>query len=114
LTWLQAMTFRDIVIAVVDVALVSFLAYRFFLLIRGTRAVSLLNGLLLLILATAVSRWLDLKTLNWILGYAQFALLIGLPMVFQPELRRALEQVGRNRILVKSLVSLTEQEVEKV
>lgn len=113
-TWLQSMTFRDIVIAIADVLLVSYLFYRIFLLIRGTRAVSLLNGLLVLVAATAVSRWLELKTLHWILGYAQVALLIGLPIVFQPELRRALEQVGRNRILIKPLLSMPEQDVHRV
>lgn len=108
------MTFRDIVIAVADVALVSYLIYRLFLLIRGTRAVSLLNGLLVLVIATAVSRWLELKTLHWILGYAQVALVIGLPIVFQPELRRALEQVGRNRLWVKPFVSVPEQDMDRV
>ncbi|HEY8449521.1 MAG TPA: diadenylate cyclase CdaA, partial [Bacillota bacterium] len=69
---------------------------------------------LLLVLATTVSRWLELKTLHWLLRYAQFALVIGLPIVFQPELRRALEQVGRNRLFVKPLASLPEQDAQRV
>ncbi|MFO7245876.1 MAG: diadenylate cyclase CdaA [Bacillota bacterium] len=103
LSFLQAMTWLDFLVAVVDILLVSYLIYRLFLLIRGTRAVPLLNGVALLLLATAASRLLQLDTLHWILQYAQLGLVVGLPIVFQPELRRALEQVGRGSLLARPL-----------
>lgn len=85
--------------AAADIALVSYLVYRFILLIRDTRALPILSGILLLVVATAVSAWLRLEAVHWLLQSAQLALLVGLPIVFQPELRRALEQVGRGRLL---------------
>lgn len=97
--WLGLTGLVDVARAVVDIALVSYLIYRFVLLIRDTRAVPILSGILLLVLATAVSQWLQLKTLHWLLSSAQLALIVGLPIVFQPELRRALEQLGRGRLL---------------
>lgn len=99
--------------AAVDVLLVAYLIYRFILLIRDTRALPILSGMLLLVGATAVSRWLGLKTLHWLLQSVQLALLVGLPIVFQPELRRALEQVGRGGLLPRSPV-LPEEELERV
>lgn len=108
LPFLQAMTWLDVVVALVDIFLVSYLVYRLFLLIRGTRAIPLLNGVALLVLATAISRLLKLDTLHWILQYAQLGLVVGLPIVFQPELRRALEQVGRGRLLARSLRGMHE------
>ena len=114
LSFLQAMTPFDLAVAGVDIALVSYLIYRFFLLIRGTRAITLLNGVILLVLATTVSRLLKLDTLHWILQYAQVALVVGLPIVFQPELRRALEQVGRGRLLLRPLRTLPEPDVGRV
>ena len=49
LPFLQAMTWLDVVVALVDIFLVSYLVYRLFLLIRGTRAIPLLNGVALLV-----------------------------------------------------------------
>lgn len=114
LSFLKAMTLVDVLRAVLDIALVSYLFYRFFLLIRGTRAIPLLNGVIVVVLGSAASRWLDLTTLQWLLQYAVVAMVVGLPIVFQPELRRALEQVGRGRVFARSLFTLPEREVTRV
>ncbi|HEX6989551.1 MAG TPA: hypothetical protein VF282_08785 [Bacillota bacterium] len=113
-SFLQAMTWFDVVVALVDILLVSYLFYRLFLLIRGTRAIPLLNGVALLVLGTAVSRLLQLDTLHWILQYAQLGLVVGLPIVFQPELRRALEQVGRGRLLTRPLRGMQDGDASAV
>lgn len=108
------MTLLDALIAVVDIALVSYLFYRFFMLIRGTRAVPLLNGIIILVLATTLSGWLQLHTLHWLLRYAQVGAIIALPIVFHPELRRALEQVGRGRLFASSAFAMQEQDIHRV
>lgn len=78
-----------------DIAVVTFLVYQLLMLIRGTRAVQLVMGLAVLFAAYAVSRMLGLYTLQWILGYMGLVIPIALLVLFQPELRRMLEQLGR-------------------
>lgn len=77
-----------------DIAIVAYVLYRFLLLIRGTRAVPLLKGVIVILLATAVSSLLHLDALNWLLGHIITVGLFAIPVVFQPELRRALERLG--------------------
>lgn len=92
-------TLGEYLLAVVDIGLVAYILYRLFILIRGTRAVQLINGLFILLLATAASRVLRLYTLNWLLEKVVLGASVALPIVFQPELRRALEQLGRGRFI---------------
>lgn len=83
--------------AVLDILIVAFVLYKLLQFIRGTRAVALLNGIILLVAATFVATRLHLPATSWLLQHAELGLLVALPIVFQPELRRALEQVGRGR-----------------
>jgi len=86
-------------ISVIDIAIVAFVMYRIMLLIKGTRAVQLIKGLIVLIALTAISGLLNLNTANWLLRQAMTALVVALPIVFQPELRRALEKIGQGSLL---------------
>jgi diadenylate cyclase len=79
----------------VDIILVALVLYWFLLLIRGTRAVQLLKGVVVILIATAVSSAFHLQALNWLLNKIITIGLFAIPVVFQPELRRALEQLGR-------------------
>ena len=85
-----------------DIAIVAYVLYRMYYMIKDTRAVALLKGLLMLLIATAVSRWLELNVINWLLQKSMTVVLVALPVVFQPELRRALEQLGRGNLFRKS------------
>jgi len=85
--------------SVIDILIVAFVSYRLMLLIKGTRAVQLIKGLAVLLIATALSSLFNLYTLNWLLRQAMTALVVALPVVFQPELRRALEKLGRGKFL---------------
>ena len=78
-----------------DITLVSFILYRFFLLIKGTRAVQLLRGMLLLLLAYLVSHALGLNTITWLVQSTATMIIVAIPVVFQPELRRALAHIGQ-------------------
>ncbi|HCJ11077.1 MAG TPA: TIGR00159 family protein [Clostridiales bacterium] len=99
-----------------DIAIVAYIIYRLFLLIRGTRAVQLVKGLFVLLLVGVAARILELTTVIYILDYVQMALIVAVPVVFQPELRRALEQLGRvgRGGLFASAVTLPEAEVARV
>lgn len=83
--------------------LVAFLAYRLLLLIRGTRAVQLIAGLSVLVFVGLVSKVLRLQLTYYIFSNLAPALLIGVVILFQPELRRALDRVGRVGFLGRPL-----------
>ena len=81
----------------IDVAIIAFIIYQILRFIRETRAEQLVKGLLILIIVMIISGVLQLYTLNWVLkNFMQFGI-IALVIVFQPELRRALEYLGRSR-----------------
>lgn len=98
----------------IDMAIVAYVAYRAILLIRGTRAVQLIKGLAVLIISTKASEWLGLYTINWLLRNTMTVGVIALLIVFQPELRRALEQLGRGGFLVNPFFSISEEEINKL
>ena len=81
-----------------DILLVSFVLYRFFLLIKGTRAVQLLRGMLLLLLAYLISHALGLNTITWLVQSTATMIIVAIPVVFQPELRRALAHIGQGEL----------------
>lgn len=81
---------------VVDILIVALIFYLLFLSIRGTRAVQLLWGIGLLIFTlVTISSFFRLTTLNWLIKNIFPALLLAIPIIFQPELRRILERLGR-------------------
>lgn len=100
----------DVVISVLDIIIVAFVLYRLIMLIKGTRAVQLLKGLVVLLVGTAASDWLGLETVHWLLRQTMTALVVALPIVFQPELRRALEKIGGGRFLARPLTLMAEDD----
>src|SRR5215210_2452144 len=81
--------------SLVDIAIVAVLIYWLFSLIRGTRAVSLVIGVTVLFAVYAAARFFELQLLTQILQAGAVVGLFALVVVFQPELRRALERIGR-------------------
>ena len=84
-----------------DILATSVLTYYLLLLIRGTRAVQIMLGLFVLVVILAVSNLLHLLVLATVMQYLLLGTAVGLPIVFQPELRRGLEQLGRGRLFVR-------------
>lgn len=81
---------------VLDILLVTFLIFGLFLLIRGTRAVQVLRGFIILALIFLVlANIVELPAFTWLINTTLPLLLISIPVIFQPEIRRALEQLGR-------------------
>lgn len=93
-----------------DIIIVGFVLYRMILLIRGTRAVQLLKGIVVILLATGLSHALQLDALSWLLDKTLMIGLFAIPVVFQPELRKALEQLGRGRFFSRSSSNVFEEE----
>ena len=80
---------------ILDILLVTVLVYQILLFIRGTRAVQLILGLIGLLLLYALSVRLGLDTVSWLLRQLGIVIPIAFLILFQPELRRILEQLGR-------------------
>jgi len=85
-----------LILLILDISIVAFLGIKFFKMLKDTRAWQLMKGIIFLVGFTALSSILDLKILNYILtSFMTYGVII-LIVVFQPELRRALEQL-RNK-----------------
>lgn len=82
---------------VLDIAIVAFLVYKVLGFIRETRAEQLAKGLVVLVICALLSDFLKLYTLHWLLSGVVSVGLIAIVVIFQPELRRALEHLGRSR-----------------
>ncbi|HEY9068969.1 MAG TPA: diadenylate cyclase CdaA [Candidatus Ozemobacteraceae bacterium] len=91
---------RDLtLIDLLDVTIVGWGIYRVLLLIEGTRAFNLLKGLGFIILLLMFTKDLDFHALNWVLSNTLPTGFLALVVIFQPELRRALEDIGRGGFL---------------
>ena len=84
---------------IIDILIVAFVVYKLLGLIKQTRAEQLLKGVLLLVVATFVSDVLELHTINWLLTGTLAIGAVAILIVFQPELRRALEYMGRSKLM---------------
>lgn len=98
----------------IDIVIVAFAFYKLFMLIRETRAEQLIKGIVLLLVITKVSELLQLYTVFWILENTMKVGVIALLIVFQPELRRALEYLGRTRFLTKSIIEIKDEDIDNL
>lgn len=97
-----------IVILLIDISIVVFLVYKVIKIMRGTRAIQLIKGVAVLIVATAISEFLSFKILHYILSSVMtYGVLVAI-VVFQPELRKALEQMGNANF--KRFLELSDEE----
>ena len=96
------LTHRLGIIEIIDILIVAVIIYELLLLTRHTRGSALLKGLFLLLVISFLSSVLGLKSLNWLLlAILQNGALV-LVILFQPELRKMLERMGRSRLITKS------------
>jgi diadenylate cyclase len=86
---------------IVDIASVTLIIYGLLMLIQGTRADQILIGIAVLIALYVLVHLLQLPVLSWLLNLALPALLVAIPIIFQPELRRLLEQLGRTSTIIQ-------------
>ena len=116
-TWLlsQLTNLRSII----DILVVTVIIYWVLWVAQGTRATVVLRGaVILLVLAYVLASSLSLTTLNWMLASMWPALFIAIPVIFQPEIRRALEQLGHTGSWLRTIpandVAITEQMIDEV
>ena len=108
---LQGLLAAATVLDILDIVVVAYSLYRLHLMMKNTRAATLAKGLLVLLVFMVICRYLNLHVISWLLEKSMTVILVALPVVFQPELRRALEQIGRGKLFHKTS-ELDEQEFE--
>ena len=86
---------------ILDIVVVSYIFYKSYMLIKETRAEQLLKGIVLITLLIPISKWLQLTMLNWILSSIITIAVLSSIIIFQPEIRRALEHIGRSAFAEK-------------
>lgn len=96
----------------VDIGLIAIIIYKVMNLIKETRAEQLIKGITMLIIATKLSEVLGLHTVYWLLKNAMTVGAIAIMIIFQPELRRALEHLGRGKFFMKA--ELLEHEIDSM
>ena len=99
------------VLDIIDIVVVAYFLYRVYLMLKNTRAATLVKGLLVLVSFMIICRTLNLHVISWLLEKSMTVIMVALPVVFQPELRRALEQIGRGKLFRKGS-ELDEQELD--
>lgn len=99
--------------SIVDILVVTFIFYKIYMLIRETRAEQLLRGIILIIFLIPISSLLNLTMLNWLLTKTITIGVISFVIIFQPEIRNALEHLGRHSFLDRGLIEDNEK-LEKV
>lgn len=109
LSYIQSIRINDIV----DILLVAFLIYKFVIFVRETRAEQLLKGIIVLFVLTFIANFFNMYTTKWILDLVLVYGVLAIIIVFQPELRRALEQLGRSNFLSKSLKQVQDEEIKE-
>ncbi len=86
------------ILDIIDIIIVFLIFYKLYEFFKGSRAAQMLIGLALIVLLTIASRVLHLQSLGWIMGKVQTVWVIAFVIVFQPELRRILINIGQNRL----------------
>lgn len=89
---------------ILDILIVAIILYKVYEMLQDTRAITLVKGLLVLLGITLVCNWMELHVISWLLQKAVTLIFVALPIVFQPELRRALEHLGQGRFLANPTV----------
>lgn len=86
------------VIDIIDILIVTYLFYKLYVIIRGTRAAQMMVGMLFIILVSFIADWLNMNALSWIISTIKTVWVIAFVILFQPELRGALAHAGQSRL----------------
>lgn len=99
---------------ILDIAVIAFIIYKILGFIQETRAQQLVKGLLVLLVAFFLSDLLHLYTLNWLLKTFLNIGILALIIIFQPELRRGLEHVGRSKLMMTPFNQVDKEKAKKI
>mgnify|MGYP000504065302 CR=1 FL=1 len=98
---------------IIDIAVISYLTYKVYLIMRGTRAYQMLIGLIFILLASFLAQALNMSGMSWLFNSISTVWVVAFVIIFQPELRRLLIYAGQSRVVrlfvrVEENVSLIE------
>lgn len=110
-TWTERILNPNYIWPIVDIIVVTFLIYKFMMLVKGTRAWQIMWGLAVFFLLVFLSDYLHLRALNWLLNIFVPLGPVALVILFYPELRHALEEIGRLRFLGKGFSTLGREDI---
>ncbi len=99
---------------IIDILLVWFVIYKLIMVIRGTKAVQLLKGITVIVVVRIISNFLGFSTLQWLMDQALTWGFLAIIIIFQPELRRALEQLGRGKLFSRSGIDDEEEHAKMI
>ncbi|MDO4800399.1 MAG: diadenylate cyclase CdaA [Bacillota bacterium] len=99
---------------IVDIGIIAYVFYKLLTLIKETRAEQLVKGFVVILIVSRLSEWLKLYSVNYILNGAFTIGLIALVILFQPELRKALEHVGRTKWILLNNKRQATTEIEEM
>ncbi|MED7634978.1 UNVERIFIED_CONTAM: TIGR00159 family protein [Limosilactobacillus fermentum] len=110
MTYLAALlTWRNF-INLIDILVIWFLIYELMVLVRGTRAVQLFKGIIIIIVVKLISWYIGLTTVSWVMDQIINWGVIAMVVVFQPEIRRGLEHLGRGTMFTRTKTENEEEE----
>ncbi|MDD8019075.1 MAG: diadenylate cyclase CdaA [Bacteroidota bacterium] len=102
------------IVDVIDILLVTFILYRLYRSMRGTVAAQIFVGLVVIILLAFVTQAFNLKAMGWILRTLSDILVIAFIIIFQPEIRRLLSTIARNRFIQLFLRLNVDESIEEI
>lgn len=112
--YLSKITLPDVgIIDIIEIALISFFIYQFMVWIKFTRAYTLLKGILVVLVFLLVAYIFKMNTILWIVTNLASAMITGVIVIFQPELRKVLEQLGEKKIMSAILPFDTGKDVQE-
>lgn len=112
MSYFTELTWKESIKDIIDILIVSYIIYKALNMVRGTRAIQLLKGVMVLVVIWALSTLLDLYTLKWLMNQMFTFGIFAIFIIFQPELRRGLEQLGRGKFFGRT--SENDEEVSKL
>ncbi len=114
LIWLKDFASQISIVDILDIVIVTILIYQLLKLTSQTRAYQVLKGFGLIIIAAQLSTWFQLTAMSWVFNYIIEAGAIVLVILFQPELRRTLEKIGRGRLFTREAFNRPDSDEEEV
>lgn len=107
------MPFNISILDILDIIIITIVFYNILLLIKDTPAVQIIKGLVILFIFSFISNWLGLKTINWLIKGLMAILVVAIPIIFQPELRRLLLKMGKSGFIVNMPLFHPEEQSKK-
>ena len=99
---------------ILDIAVISYIFYNGYTLIKETRAEQLIKGILFIVILIPISDWLNLTMLNLVLNKTITIGVLSIVIIFQPEIRRALEHLGRSAFTERHILLEDDEVMDKV